>query len=178
MLLRTKQNHFKYSWLGNLCLLSRLHDQLHMKHPRSDELWWNLCLALTARAASPEPAFGSWLQGRFKTLASASTVIAPYLCSLAPTQGTWDLPFKYLHTHTSHTRLDTVEAELQICIIHLFFPMILLWSRRWDYSHIRPSVSRELPVISIFIPSVLSQKTLQEILILNTDANYNEKSGI
>lgn len=30
-------------------------------------------------------------------------------------------------------------------------------------------------MISIFIPSVLSQKTLQEILILNTNANYKEK---
>lgn len=30
-------------------------------------------------------------------------------------------------------------------------------------------------MISIFILSVLSQKTLQEILILNTDANYFKK---
>lgn len=66
--------HFKYGWLSNLCFLSGLHDYPHTKHLNTDELWWDLCLALSAWAASPESVcFGSWLQGRFKTLASATT---------------------------------------------------------------------------------------------------------
>lgn len=66
--------HFKYGWLSNLCFLSGLHDYPHRKHLNTDELWWDLCLALSAWAASPESVcFGSWLQGRFKTLASATT---------------------------------------------------------------------------------------------------------